>query len=253
MPDTDIVNYFDMYYHREIDHYRKYFSTYDGEEFVGEETNHYLCAEQAPRRIAETLPDVKLLFCFRNPMERAFSHWWHYKGSKHMELNFDFEDGFDIYDLYAIWIWPGFYHRHISRFRDYFPEENIELFFFDDLVDDNLEYVQDIYSYIGADDDYVPSLIDDPENTGDTRSVYTNRVYRLATDAYKTVAPEAAIRAAQPLDEKFKSLLSSRDQYAQGMDEESRRELEAMYVDDTRKLAEYADRDLDHWFEYEEL
>jgi hypothetical protein len=35
----------------------------------------YLDAPEAPERIAKTLPDVKLIFLLRDPVERAYSHY----------------------------------------------------------------------------------------------------------------------------------------------------------------------------------
>ena len=45
--------------------------------FTGESSPCYLFHPHAPRRIAEQLPSVKLIVCLRNPVDRAWSHYWH--------------------------------------------------------------------------------------------------------------------------------------------------------------------------------
>jgi hypothetical protein len=42
---------------------------------TGESTAYYLFHPHAARRIAETLPDIKIILLLRNPVERAYSHY----------------------------------------------------------------------------------------------------------------------------------------------------------------------------------
>ena len=44
---------------------------------IGEATVEYLVDPQACKRIYKHLPDVKLIFILRNPINRAWSHYWH--------------------------------------------------------------------------------------------------------------------------------------------------------------------------------
>ena len=37
----------------------------------------YMYLDYAPERIYSLLPEVKLLFILRNPVGRAYSHYWH--------------------------------------------------------------------------------------------------------------------------------------------------------------------------------
>jgi hypothetical protein len=81
------VHYFDRYYARGIDWYRGNFPTRlrmriatrgrAGRARTGEATPNYMAHPHAPRRIAETLPDVRLIVLLRNPVDRAYSHFHH--------------------------------------------------------------------------------------------------------------------------------------------------------------------------------
>lgn len=250
LPETDSVHYFDMNYHRGEDWYRKYFEKYDGESLVGEETPTYIREQRAPERIAETLPNVKLIFTLRNPMDRAFSHYWHEKSKD--KISFEFEDVFENYDLFQNWIVPGFYHRHLTRYEQHFPDEQIKVLFFDDLVEDDHAYLRDVYSFLSL-DDYTPSVLDEKVNQGKFRGLNKQWVYNKSTSLFKRYAPEPAVDAVRPLHTRTRELLTSKNEYERGMAENTRERLESVFADEMRSLSDYTGRDLDHWFSFRSL
>src|SRR5205807_9139589 len=44
---------------------------------TGEASPYYLFHPHAPKRIAKILPQVKLVVLLRNPIDRAYSHYYH--------------------------------------------------------------------------------------------------------------------------------------------------------------------------------
>ena len=187
MPETDSVHYFDMNYHKGTEWYQDFFSEYENEQLIGEETPSYIRGEMVPERMVETLPDVKVIFTLRNPVNRAFSHWWHEKSkNKH---SFQFAEIFENYDLYQNWVVPGFYYQHLMRYQKHMPKRNIKICIFDDLIENDLKYIQDVYSFLNVDDDYVPTLIGQKTNEGKFRAVSASSIYSHAATAYKKIAP----------------------------------------------------------------
>ncbi len=81
------VGYFDRYYRRGLDWYRSQFPSRLRKHyervvrrrpfFTGEASSGYLLNPIALRRIAEVLPEVKLIVVVRNPVDRAYSHYQH--------------------------------------------------------------------------------------------------------------------------------------------------------------------------------
>jgi len=79
------VHYFDYQFSRGEDWYRSRFpskreratfATEHGRPFLtGEASPSYISHMWAPTRIAQTLPDVKLIVALRNPVDRAYSHF----------------------------------------------------------------------------------------------------------------------------------------------------------------------------------
>jgi hypothetical protein len=55
--------------------YHQFFSPRATDQLVGEATPVYMYWRDAPLRIKQYNPDMKLIFILRNPIFRAFSHW----------------------------------------------------------------------------------------------------------------------------------------------------------------------------------
>jgi hypothetical protein len=71
------IHFFDRNFHKGPGWYRAHFPCCRASNiFAGEATPYYLFHPAAPRRIMETLPTVKLIAILRNPVDRAYSHYW---------------------------------------------------------------------------------------------------------------------------------------------------------------------------------
>ena len=66
----------DDLYERGLAYYSAtWFATIPREKLAGEKSTNYLESATAAQRIAESLPDVRLVFVLRNPVDRAFSNY----------------------------------------------------------------------------------------------------------------------------------------------------------------------------------
>jgi hypothetical protein len=157
MPEKDSINYFDLNYHRGNKWYSPFFEDALEDDIIGEESPAYIHMPKVPRRIAEDLSNVSIVFSLRNPVDRAYSHYWHVysRGKRDRE----FEDIWSNSGMYRDFIYQGFYHHHIQRFLEFFDEDQIKLVFFDDLKEDDESFIKEIYDFIGADSTYEPSKL----------------------------------------------------------------------------------------------
>jgi hypothetical protein len=72
------VHFFDLFYERGIDWYRSQFPwtlRLRRGAITGDASPYYLFHPAVPQRVAEHLPDVKLIVLLRDPVDRAFSHY----------------------------------------------------------------------------------------------------------------------------------------------------------------------------------
>ena len=81
------VHFFDVRFWKGVNWYRAHFPTIILKHYVdsvrknnlitGESSPYYIFHPLAPQRIATLLPSVKLIALLRNPVDRAYSHYWH--------------------------------------------------------------------------------------------------------------------------------------------------------------------------------
>jgi Sulfotransferase domain len=92
------LHFFDENYWRGVEWYRKFFPLEArqrlmrrlGRDLVpGEGTPYYMFHPAVPARVAETIPDVRLIALLRNPVERAYSHYQLMARSGREKLSFE--------------------------------------------------------------------------------------------------------------------------------------------------------------------
>ncbi|MED0888970.1 sulfotransferase domain-containing protein [Bacillus mycoides] len=73
------LHFFDIYFKKGMEWYYKQFPLIKLDEPVitGEASPYYIFHPHAPKRIASILPNVKLIILLRNPVDRAYSHYYH--------------------------------------------------------------------------------------------------------------------------------------------------------------------------------
>jgi Sulfotransferase domain len=78
-PATKEPRFFDVHFARGVGWYKSFFPTRKqlDNRIVGEASPDYFFHPLAPRRVADCLPDVRLILLLRDPVERAFSHYCH--------------------------------------------------------------------------------------------------------------------------------------------------------------------------------
>ena len=126
----------DEVFEKGIKWYESLFQNVQGECAVGEATTGYstsMYGKVAAKRIAKTIPNVRLIYCVRNPIRRIESIWMDYVTSKGFGT---YENGIKIYRDFSKSVLenPGFvatstYWRRLAVYRQEFPDEKIHIVF----------------------------------------------------------------------------------------------------------------------------
>ncbi|WP_197278546.1 sulfotransferase domain-containing protein [Numidum massiliense] len=86
------MHFFDYQFKKGMDWYRKQFKVPSNKNkrrvLAGEATPYYMAYPHTAARIKETAPHVKLIVLLRNPVDRAYSHYYHEVKRKHEPLSF---------------------------------------------------------------------------------------------------------------------------------------------------------------------
>ncbi|CRI63003.1 putative Sulfotransferase domain superfamily [Thiocapsa sp. KS1] len=138
------------------DWYESNFSGVTNETAVGEGSTTYtrnVHQPDAPGLIAEHLPDARLIYMVRHPLRRMETHWLHRRRLKRNPL-WDFER---TYREVPWMLDASLYWRQISLYREHFPDDRIQVVFFEDYVKDPDMVLADCFAFLGVDSDYVIS------------------------------------------------------------------------------------------------
>ncbi len=82
------LHFFDRHFDMGVDWYRSQFKRAGEATRLAEATPNYLHEPEAIERISQVIPEVKLLIILRNPVDRAYSHYWHNQSRGKESLSF---------------------------------------------------------------------------------------------------------------------------------------------------------------------
>jgi hypothetical protein len=124
----------------------------------GEASTPYLPSPYAARRIAEVLPDVRLIVLLRDPVERAFSAY-NYNLSRGTEPASTFAEAVaselrgerDDWVYGWRYLYTGRYAEHLHRYLEVFPRERLGVYRFEALRADSGAVFADACRFLGVD------------------------------------------------------------------------------------------------------
>ncbi len=149
----------DKHFSRGVEHYSKLFEKGKDAKYRGESTTGYMIFPKVIERIRQTLPETpKFIFIFRNPIDRAYSHYWWLRGMGFEKKSF--EEAF-LYDMeeepdpenkysgnYKYYYQSGLYGKWIERFYNNFPKENIFVITTEQLKDSPLDTLNSCFEFL---------------------------------------------------------------------------------------------------------
>jgi hypothetical protein len=136
---------------RGIDWYREHF---DPESPVrGESSPNYTTYPHhlgIPERMHETIPDAKLLFLVRDPLDRIAAHWVH-NYAKRREKGTLAET---LTHPNTSYVTRSLYAMQLERFLAFYPRERVLVFQQSELRYKRMETLRRIFEFLGVDPDY---------------------------------------------------------------------------------------------------
>ncbi len=186
MSDPKEPYFFECEFDRGIEFFRKkYFAHWNGEKIVGESRHRNLYLPYVPDRIKSVNEAPKMIVVLRNPVDRAYSHWWHFYSRGQEKLGFkdaiqaDLEriragklidnketiaeyckslDGY-LNGIYRTYVDTGYYHEQISRYLEIFPRENLLILSFNDLRDNESDVIEKLRAFLELSKDKMPETL----------------------------------------------------------------------------------------------
>lgn len=249
-------NFFNFHYDRGIEWYEGLFAEWNGQRAAGEASIRYMRDPAVPGRLARHLPEARLLFVLRNPIERAWSHYWFRLGKREDEGMPYTGPSFgevirDPADPVHTVEW-GYYCDHLKRFEAHFARKHMLVLLTEDLRERPSESMRRVFEFLGVDPNVeLPALARHnvtayPASYGLYRGL--RAVYRPLERGLRALRLGGLVDAAEGLRVavRGRALRHSRTR-APRMKPEDREYLCAIYREPNRALAEYLGRDLSHW------
>ena len=143
--------------------YEKHFSSCPESSVKGEFSTSYLFSQAAAGRIAEKNPDVKLIVCLRNPVERAFSNYLHDLRNGRIPAETKFNIAVKGHPEY---LEQGFYASQLKRYFNYFNKDQLKILLFDNIKKDPKRFIESIYRFLDVDPGFVPEHLYKKVNVG---------------------------------------------------------------------------------------
>lgn len=172
-PDIFVADPKDIYFFSNDEFYEKgwewYVIKFQGvtdEKAIGEGTDNYSKQYEfpaAPSRINKHLPDAKLIYIVRNPVNQVMSTWVHLNVMN--GLNTPFNKALLERKLFFD---NCNYLKQINAYYDFFPKEKIQVCFFEDMIGDLQGFLANRFDFLEVDPTFhVPDL--EARNTKERR------------------------------------------------------------------------------------
>lgn len=240
LPPQKEVHFFDLNYNKGVTWYEKQFSGAKGQKVIGEGTQTYMYLPEVAPRIAALLGDIKLIAILRNPVERAYSHYWHNRSRGIDPLPFAEAIAAESERLKAgdpsrrmfSYVDRGRYVHQLRRLCEHFSRENLHVILFDDLKKSPMETFQTLCGFLGIDTTFVPPDIDE--------SINQFVKFRSVTIRERTLAFPSLIRS---IIGKFNTVKMKYEPMEDAIVEQ----LHSTFREDNLTLQSWLGRDLSFW------
>lgn len=252
--------FFEYEYHLGLHHYwDKYFSgSWGGESWVLDARHRNLFLPFIAARIEESVKHPHFLITLREPVQRAYAHWWHWRSRGEEPLSFEaaieldrdrLERGIELSD--DVWarefdpikgknqlrtyLDSGFYAEQVRRYMQRFDRDRICVAFLD-------EWAESGAPLDGAVGSLPPDVVEGLGKVGIHANAGELGVYRGKLRGLESLRGSLAAKMApQRMKERMKPLLLQRIEKPP-MDAGVRRELGRVYAGHNRQLEQLLGR-----------
>jgi hypothetical protein len=164
-------HFFHYHYPKGVDWYRAHFYSRSLERTPGAiagEASGSIFYPHSARRVAETVPDVKLIALLRNPVERAYSHYFHEVRLGFESLPFEEalaceesrlegetekilsnENYYSFNRHHYSYVTKGIYSQQLERWFSYFPREQLLIIKSEDFYHEPPDVLREVTTFLG--------------------------------------------------------------------------------------------------------
>jgi len=222
--------------------YESLFAEAAGAAAVGEGSAAYtianLCPDTVPR-MAKHLPEARLIYIVRHPLDRIESHWMHSRYVGHTKSSFSrtLQENGNLVDASLYW-------RQIGLFRRHYDDDCILVLFFEDFTADPSSALAQCFRFIGVDPDFQCPQAEQAQNVTAGREVERPLLrWCRRLPLFDRIAGGVPQPLKRPLGFLFKQQFRGRPRWNRRL----RRQVVAQLADDTWQFLDFYGKDADYW------
>lgn len=221
------------------DWYKEFFKDWNGEKIIGEKTPAYLVYNAAPTRISRLIPDIKLIFLFRNPVDRAYSHYWHEVRAARETLSFERalqREKVSTSDSSRTYLDTGKYIDHLKRFTDVFSRSQMLFLLSENLKEDTNAVLEQVLQFLDVNSNFDFGKLKKRHVGGIPCSRFLSKL-----------AFDTPIKRVTVVREFIHRVINTKKGVFPEMRSQTREHLQDFFAEYNKKLAEFTGLDLKVW------
>lgn len=240
------IRFFDRYFDKGFAWYESFFCEPEEREkyhAIGEISPQYLYCPACPERIAQSLPNVKLIVTLRHPVDRAYSQYGFAVQRRNYRGSFA-----EFIDARPTALDKGFYSEHVQNYLRYFPREQLLPLIFEEIFADVAKARRRVADFLDVDvDRFDETTVQAKVNASTVPSfgrasgaavTIGRRLRRWKMEALVDMGRRAGVQR-----------LLTRGSSLPALDEETRTALSARYAQELEELEGALDINLARWRE----
>ena len=232
-------------YCKPLSWYMKHFQHCKNNCIKGEFSTSYFYDEKAPVNIKNHFPDVKLIVCLRNPIDRLYSRYLMFKNYFKVEKR-TFENAIKEEPMY---IKDGYYSEQLATYLKYFDEDKINIIIFDDIKNKPEEVLNKLYQFIGVDHSVIPDKLNEKSNSAKEAKL---KIFSEIMDYIPRFLMQVRLGFILNILKRLKinqllMKICQREIAYPEMHPETRNLLRKVFSGDIRKLEKILNKSLAHW------
>jgi hypothetical protein len=240
--------FFSDEFDRGVEWFRRHFEAHDGETAIGEASPTTMYAPDAASRVRQVLGAPKLIFCIRDPVERAYSDYFFRMTQGKIPPDITFEEV--VREKKApkskLVIERGKYEKYVEKFDNEFGQKNMKFVFQKYLKGKTKSEMGDVLNFLGV--GAVQELEQETAKTYNKTKYPNRKLYHWVRQCWHMVrGPIEGMlpKATETIRQSMRKVLFSEEKPP--MDNTVREYLRDLYAEHNARLAEYLGRDLSHW------
>lgn len=163
--------------HRRVASMREYEALFDPAASArGEASPNYTVhplRRDTAQRMSEAVPDARLIYLVRDPVQRTLSHF-HHRVSVEAERRPLHEALADLSDPHSIYTCASRYAMQLEQYLSHFPQEQLLVVDQADLRSKRTQTLAEIFAFLSVDDSFDSERFAEEVNTGRERRTYSS-------------------------------------------------------------------------------